>query len=70
MHCSFELVYRFNHILTYCYVSVMYIQPSYIYLVVAYNTGYLNSIFLLFFLWQPPTSLHVAVVQVTSTEKP
>ena len=38
MHCSYELVYMFNHILIYCYVSVMYTQPSYIYLVVAYVT--------------------------------
>ena len=38
MHCSCELVYRFNHILIYCYVCVMYIQPSYLYLVVAYVT--------------------------------
>ena len=71
MHCSYELVFRFNHILIYCYVSVMYIQLFYIYVVVAYvltNTEYLDSIFLLFFLWHPPP--HVAVVQVTSTKKP
>ena len=24
MHCKYELVYRFNHILIYCYVSVRY----------------------------------------------
>ena len=31
MNCSYELVFRFNHILICCYVSVMYILPSYIY---------------------------------------
>ena len=48
MHCSYELVYRFNNLLIYCYVSVMYIQPSYIYLVIAYVTCKKKIIELLF----------------------
>ena len=72
MHCSYELVYRFNHILIYCCVSVMYIQPSNIYLVVAYVTCkyriFEPYFFFLFSSGNPP--LHVAVVQVTSTKKP
>ena len=63
MHCSYELVYRCNHILIYCCVSVMYIQPSYISGGCLCNLQIQDTLFfLLFFLSQPP--LHVVAYEL------